>query len=117
MSDDRPSGLGADFSPADVWSDEFPKVNDVRLSTLPKAERPAVERLDPDAARAAFERCLIDATRAGRTVSPRELGEASTLSRATVHRWLEEYLEAATVARVDTGAYRWAGKMPAASAT
>lgn len=112
-SQDRPSRLGQDFAPTDVWTEKFPEVKNVRLSDLPRQEAPVVDRLGDEEALAAFRSALATAAGDGESVSPQTLAEAATRSRATVHRWLEEGMQEGTVDRVGTGAYRWVGKVPA----
>jgi len=108
MSDRVVSGR-QDFDTADVFGDpEFPPVPDGPLSGLTAApaedgDVPA-ERAEPPADReAALMECLRGADPDG--VSPKTLQAASGYSRATVHRRIEELLNAGRVQRVSEGRY------------
>lgn len=107
----RPGKLGDDFDPAEVFSDDFPPIANVSLSQLPKLddEPPAAAKLEPAEAEEAFRARLEQA--AEEPVSPKQLVEASTLSRATVHRRIEALLESGEIERVGDGQYMFRGRV------
>jgi S-DNA-T family DNA segregation ATPase FtsK/SpoIIIE len=107
----RPAGYGDEPPDPDLYNEEFPEMpgSEVPLSALPQFEQPKVLRLDDEAAENAFFAAADKATQAGGTISPAELAAASTWSRATVHRRLDDYMERALLVRKGTGQYQSTG--------
>lgn len=110
MTEGRPARIGDDLDPDDIYDDEFPPMVPRRLSDLPKGEpEPEEPKLGDEAAVEAFFAVLDRATRDGKTASPAELATAATRSRATVHRWIDDFEQRAWIERVGTGAYKSTG--------
>jgi DNA segregation ATPase FtsK/SpoIIIE, S-DNA-T family len=113
----RPGGLGEDFNADEVFDEEFPPIANVSLRDLPKFddEPAAAPKLDAEAAEDAFLTRLEQAV--DEAVTPKQLAEASTLSRATVNRRIEELMEAGTVQRTGYGQYMFRGRARVHSVT
>jgi S-DNA-T family DNA segregation ATPase FtsK/SpoIIIE len=113
----RPGRLGEDFNAAEVFDEEFPPIADVPLSQLPKLddEPPAAPKLDPEEAEEAFRARLELAV--DEAVSPKELADASTLSRATVNRRIEDLMQSGEIERKGHGRYVFRGRARVHSVT
>jgi S-DNA-T family DNA segregation ATPase FtsK/SpoIIIE len=102
----RPASIRDDMDPNEFYNEDFPPIPDVSLADLPSGDpEPETVKLDDVAAEEAFFAAADMAVKAGKTISPADLQGASTWSRATVHRRIEDYLNAGWLERVGHGEY------------